>query len=115
MIHPIHQITAFQIVGPYSLRLRFEDGLERTIDFSPVLAGELFGPFRDASLFPASAAGCRGTNDRLAQRRRLRSGDALRLATVRGGFRRVGQTMATCARVDARDGSSVPKWPDSCR
>ena len=51
MIHPIHQITAFQIVGPYSLRLRFEDGLERTIDFSPVLAGELFGPLRDASLF----------------------------------------------------------------
>ncbi len=51
MIHPIHQITAFQVVGPYSLRLRFEDGFERTIDFSPVLAGELFGPLRDASFF----------------------------------------------------------------
>jgi hypothetical protein len=51
MIHPIHQITAFQVVGPYALRLRFEDGFERTIDFSPVLAGELFGPLRDASFF----------------------------------------------------------------
>ena len=51
MNHPIHQVTAFQIVGPYSLHLRFEDGLERTIDFSPMLAGELFGPLRDRSLF----------------------------------------------------------------
>ena len=51
MIHPIHQVTAFQIVGPYSLRLRFENGFERTIDFSPVLAGELFGPLPHASLF----------------------------------------------------------------
>jgi hypothetical protein len=51
MNHPIHRVMAFQIVGPYSLRVRFEDGLERTIDFSPVLAGELFGPLRDGSLF----------------------------------------------------------------
>jgi hypothetical protein len=51
MHHPIHRVTAFQRVEPYSLRLRFEDGLERTIDFSPVLAGELFGPLRDVALF----------------------------------------------------------------
>jgi hypothetical protein len=51
MSHPIHQVTAFEIVGPYSLRVRFEDGLERTIDFSPMLAGELFGPLRDRSVF----------------------------------------------------------------
>ncbi len=51
MNHPIHEVTAFEVIGPYSLRLRFEDGLERTIDFSPVLAGELFGPLRDHSLF----------------------------------------------------------------
>ncbi len=51
MNHPIHQVAAFQIVGPYSLRVRFEDGLERTIDFSPVLAGELFGPLRNGLLF----------------------------------------------------------------
>lgn len=51
MIHPIHQVAAFRIVGAYSLWLRFEDGMERTIDFLPVLAGELFGPLRDRSLF----------------------------------------------------------------
>ena len=51
MNHPIHQVTAFEVVGPYSLRLWFEDGLERTIDFSPMLAGELFGPLRDRSVF----------------------------------------------------------------
>jgi hypothetical protein len=51
MNHPIHQVTAFAVVGPYTLRVRFEDGLERTIDFSPMLAGELFGPLRDRSLF----------------------------------------------------------------
>jgi hypothetical protein len=47
----IKKITAFQIVGPYSLALRFEDGLERTVDFLPILAGELLGPLRDPSLF----------------------------------------------------------------
>ena len=51
MNHPIHQVAAFQIAGPYALRLRFEDGTERTIDFSPMLAGELFGPLRDRLIF----------------------------------------------------------------
>jgi hypothetical protein len=51
MNHSIHRVTAFQIVGPYVLCVRFEDGLERTIDFSPMLAGELFGPLRDYSFF----------------------------------------------------------------
>jgi hypothetical protein len=51
MNHPIHQVTSFEIVGPYSLHVWFEDGMERTIDFLPMLAGELFGPLRDRSLF----------------------------------------------------------------
>ena len=51
MNHPIHRVTAFKVAGPYSLRVRFEDGLERSIDFSPILAGELFGPLRDRALF----------------------------------------------------------------
>jgi hypothetical protein len=42
---------AFEIIGAYTLRLRFEDDLERTIDFSPVLAGELLGPLHDRMLF----------------------------------------------------------------
>jgi hypothetical protein len=51
MNHPIHRVTAFAIVGPFAIHVRFEDGLERTIDFAPLLAGELFGPLRDRSLF----------------------------------------------------------------
>jgi len=51
MNHPIHRVTAFAITGPYTIRVRFEDGLERTIDFAPMLAGELFGPLRDRLFF----------------------------------------------------------------
>ncbi|MFZ1935689.1 MAG: DUF2442 domain-containing protein [Thermoguttaceae bacterium] len=51
MTHPIHRVVAFQIVGPYAIHVRFENGLERTIDFAPVLAGELFGPLRDKLFF----------------------------------------------------------------
>ena len=51
MLHPIHRVLAFQIVAPYTLRLRFEDGSEQTINFQPVLAGELYGPLNELRLF----------------------------------------------------------------
>jgi hypothetical protein len=51
MNHPLHRVTAFTITGPYAIRVQFDDGLVHTIDFAPVLAGELFGPLRDRSLF----------------------------------------------------------------
>ena len=51
MLHAIHRITGFQIVGEYTLAVRFADGTERTIDFLPVLAGELYAPLRAPSLF----------------------------------------------------------------
>jgi hypothetical protein len=51
MKHPIYRITSFGIVAPYTLNLRFDDGLARTIDFEPILEGELFGPLRDPALF----------------------------------------------------------------
>jgi hypothetical protein len=51
MIHPIHRVTSFQITAPYTLRVGFEDGTEQVIDFHPVLAGELFGPLRNCSMF----------------------------------------------------------------
>jgi hypothetical protein len=46
-------VKGFEIVGPYRLRIGFADGLSRTIDFSPVLEGELYGPLRDLKLFNA--------------------------------------------------------------
>lgn len=51
MKHPIHRIASFGIVVPFTLNLRFDDGLARTIDFEPILEGELFGPLRDPALF----------------------------------------------------------------
>ncbi len=49
--HPIYRVTAVAVVGPATLQIRFDDGLERRIDFSSVLAGALFGPLRDAEMF----------------------------------------------------------------
>jgi len=51
MNHPLYRITAFERVHGYSLRLQFNDGLTRTIDFEPVLEGELYGPLRDPQTF----------------------------------------------------------------
>jgi Protein of unknown function (DUF2442) len=51
MIHPIYRVQTFEIVSAYILRVRFDDGTEQVINFQPVLAGELYGPLRDLSLF----------------------------------------------------------------
>ncbi len=51
MNHSIHKVVAFQIIGPFTLLVRFEDATEQNIDFSPVLFGDLFGPLQDISLF----------------------------------------------------------------
>ena len=51
MNHPIYRITSVENCAPYTLHLRFNDGLTRTIDFQPILEGELFGPLRDYVLF----------------------------------------------------------------
>src|SRR5437773_673477 len=51
MIHPIYRVQSFQIVGPYTLCVKFDDNSQQTINFEPVLAGELYRPLRDLSLF----------------------------------------------------------------
>ena len=50
-MHDIHQVESFEIVAPLTLRVRFEDDTEQVINFEPVLAGELFGPLRNLSVF----------------------------------------------------------------
>ncbi|MSU27797.1 MAG: DUF2442 domain-containing protein [Pedosphaera sp.] len=45
------RVKSFEPVVPFSLRVRFADGLERIINFAPMLAGELFGPLRDRAVF----------------------------------------------------------------
>lgn len=51
MTHPNSRVPDFRIVGPYTLRVAFDDGGQQVIDFQPVLAGELLGPLRDLTLF----------------------------------------------------------------
>ncbi len=51
MTHPLYHLVAFELAGGYRLQIRFDDGLERLIDFEPILWGELYGPLRDPALF----------------------------------------------------------------
>ena len=49
MGHAIHRVDQFEIVGPYTLTLRFADGSQQRIDCRPVLEGE--GPLQDLQMF----------------------------------------------------------------
>jgi Protein of unknown function (DUF2442) len=51
MTHPIHRVRSFEIVSPYTLHVQFDDETKQTIYFRPMLAGEMYGPLRDLSLF----------------------------------------------------------------
>jgi len=51
MVHPIHRVTSVEVLSGYRLRIGFDDGSSREIDFEPILEGELYGPLRDAELF----------------------------------------------------------------
>lgn len=51
MAHPVYKVTSFQVTGPYTLLVSFNDGTSQPIDFYPVLHGEIYGPLRDLSLF----------------------------------------------------------------
>jgi len=51
MAHPIYRVRSFEIAGPYTLRVQFDDDTWRRINFLPVLVGELYGALRDLSLF----------------------------------------------------------------
>ena len=53
MGHAIYRVERFEIIGPYTLALWFNDGTEQRIDFRPVLEGEVFGPLRDLAVFNA--------------------------------------------------------------
>jgi len=51
MNHPLCDVTDFSIVGPYALRVAFDDGVEQIVNLEPVLYGEMFGPLRELQLF----------------------------------------------------------------
>jgi hypothetical protein len=51
MDHPIYRVVGFEIVAPHTLVVHFDDGTAQTIDFRPVLSGELYSPLNDANVF----------------------------------------------------------------
>ncbi len=51
MDHEIHRVRGVRIVGDYTLEVNFADCTQQDIDFQPVMAGELYGPLLDRSLF----------------------------------------------------------------
>ena len=51
MSHPIYRVTTLEHLEPYTLRVGFDDASEQVIHFLPVLAGALYGPLRDITLF----------------------------------------------------------------
>jgi len=51
MRHPLYHIASVESLGGYRLRIRFDDDLERIIDFEPILWGELYGPLRPMEMF----------------------------------------------------------------
>ena|ERR1700722_3577600 len=51
MPHAIYRVQMVRVEAPFTLRVGFSDGTEQTIDFRPVLRGELFGPLQDLAVF----------------------------------------------------------------
>ena len=51
MEHKIYRVISFELVHPYTLKVLFDDGSTQTIDFRPILAGEIYGSLQDEKLF----------------------------------------------------------------
>jgi hypothetical protein len=44
-------VTGFEIVGDYTIRVTFDDASEQVIDFEPILYGPMFEPLRELEVF----------------------------------------------------------------
>jgi len=49
--HKLYYVNEFEIVGPYTLRIVFDDKTVQVVDLEPVLYGKVLGPLRDLRLF----------------------------------------------------------------
>jgi uncharacterized protein DUF2442 len=49
--HKIYRVVSFEHVRPFTLKVKFDDGVVQIIDFRPVLAGELYSPLLDKRIF----------------------------------------------------------------
>ncbi len=50
-MHPIYKVVNYKIIGPYTIKVGFDDHTHQTIDFKPVLKGEIYKSLNDLSLF----------------------------------------------------------------
>src|SRR6266513_485797 len=51
MKHSVYRVIDFEVVAPHTLRIHFDDETAQTIDFRPVLFGELYSPLNDVNIF----------------------------------------------------------------
>ncbi len=51
MSHPLYDVTEFELLEAYTVRVAFDDGTSQVVDLEPVLYGELYGPLRDPEIF----------------------------------------------------------------
>jgi hypothetical protein len=47
----LFKVTGFEIVGDWTLNVRFDDGTSQVIDFRPILVGNLYAPLKDLTFF----------------------------------------------------------------
>ena len=47
----IVRITRAEVCGAYQLRLRFKNGVEKTVDVTSLLQGPIFEPVKDPKIF----------------------------------------------------------------
>jgi hypothetical protein len=51
----MERVVAMSVVGPYTLDLTFDDGIQRRVDFEDELWGTVFEPLRDPAYFARAA------------------------------------------------------------
>ncbi len=51
MYHKLYKVIEYELVDRYTIWVKFDDGTSQTINFEPVLYGEMWGPLRDMKLF----------------------------------------------------------------
>ncbi|MCA9997579.1 MAG: DUF2442 domain-containing protein, partial [Anaerolineales bacterium] len=51
MYHKLYKVIDYKVLEDYTIRVSFDDGSEQTINFEPVLYGEMWGALRDTGFF----------------------------------------------------------------
>lgn len=49
--HKLYKVIAFEIIGPYTLKIFFDDNTNQIINFEPILRGRLYSPLQDLAIF----------------------------------------------------------------